>query len=242
MKIGARMAHLANRGRHDDVNQGWPLRGCAGSNETRFCERLRLDRAAETARTRAGARRRRLRAVPGEHGGGASPVYPALARRTARPLRDRGGCHERRPPHRRRRGQEFAIMSVSKPFVFALDCDALGPERERVGHRRQRDWVAVQLPGGDRAERGRPHEPDGQPGRDRHDESRSGDRSRCPLVLVREGLSRFAGRSLTVDEAVYGSASETNTGTGSSPARSTLVTASGATRGRRSTSTPASAA
>src|SRR5262245_52590346 len=32
-------------------------------------------------------------------------------------------------------GHEFAIMSVSKPFVFALVCEALGPEqvREKIG-------------------------------------------------------------------------------------------------------------
>ncbi len=28
-------------------------------------------------------------------------------------------------------GEEFSIMSVSKPFVFALVCDALGPDRTR---------------------------------------------------------------------------------------------------------------
>ena len=79
-------------------------------------------------------------------------------------------------------GDEFAIMSVSKPFVFALVCDALGPEAMRSRRRRQRDGVAVQLTGSGRAERGRPHEPDGQPGSDRHDEPRTRARRRVALV------------------------------------------------------------
>ena len=81
----------------------------------------------------------------------------------------------------------------------------------RATSRRQRDRVAVQLTGGDRAERGRPHEPDGQPGSDRHDEPRppARRRSRAGRSCTRASRASRGGGS-RLDEAVYGSASETN--------------------------------
>src|SRR4029453_9376235 len=104
----------------------------------------------------------------------------------------------------------FAIMSVAKPFVFALICQALGPEeaRERLGAN------ATGLPFNSLAavERG----PQGRtnpmvnagaiataslaPGGS-HDER---------WEFIRGGLSRFAGRPLSLDEEVYASASATN--------------------------------
>jgi glutaminase len=49
----------------------------------------------------------------------------------------------------------FSIMSVSKPFVFALVLQVLGPDAARR-RLRQRDRPAVQLAGGSRTQRGRP--------------------------------------------------------------------------------------
>ena len=40
---------------------------------------------------------------------------------------------------------EFSIMSVSKPFVFALVCEMIGPEEARDKTRRERHRLAVQL-------------------------------------------------------------------------------------------------
>jgi glutaminase len=105
---------------------------------------------------------------------------------------------------------EFSIMSVSKPFVFALVCQSLGPEeaRERLGVN------ATGLPFNSLAavERG--------------DEGRtnpmvnSGAIATTSLVpgatldakwrFIHDGLSRFAGRMLPLNEEVYASASETN--------------------------------
>jgi glutaminase len=104
----------------------------------------------------------------------------------------------------------FTIMSVAKPFVYALVCERLGREElrklvgvnatglpfdsaaavERSGDGRTNPMVnpgaiavASLVPGGDVEER---------------------------WALVREGLSRFAGRTLEPDEEVFRSASETN--------------------------------
>src|SRR3954471_14336248 len=67
----------------------------------------------------------------GEH----SRVYPALARVPAHlfglcAAGTRGGRHAAGDGD-----YGFTIMSVAKPFVFALVCDALGPQevRERLG-------------------------------------------------------------------------------------------------------------
>ena len=105
---------------------------------------------------------------------------------------------------------EFSIQSVSKPFVFALVCDAIGYEaaRQRLGVNSTgfpfNSLMAVEL---------------------------NDDRTMNPLVNagaiattslvpgttaeqkwehVQDGLSRFAGRQLTVSQAVYESESATN--------------------------------
>ena len=105
---------------------------------------------------------------------------------------------------------EFTIMSVAKPFVFALVCAASDPQhvRRRIGVNatglRFNSLAAIEL----------------------HDEGRTNPMvnpgaiattSMVPGVTIDErwefivdGLSRFAGRRLTLDEDVYRSASETN--------------------------------
>ena len=101
-------------------------------------------------------------------------------------------------------------MSVAKPFTFALVCEELGPEemRERVGVN------ATGRPFNSLA--GVEESPDGRtnpmvnsgaiattslaPGRDADER----------WAFIRDGLSRFAGRRLSLDEEVYRSASETN--------------------------------
>ena len=100
--------------------------------------------------------------------------------------------------------REFTIMSVSKPFVFALVCEQLGPDavRDRVGVN------GTGLPFNSIAA-----------------VERSADGRTNPMVnsgaiattslagrwdSLREGLSRFAGRDLGFDDEVYASASATN--------------------------------
>jgi len=105
---------------------------------------------------------------------------------------------------------EFTIMSVSKPFVFALVCEALGHEEAR----RKLGVNATGLPFNslaaiERTEDGRtnPMVNSGAiattslvPGRTLEERWR----------LIHEGLSRFAGRTLPLNEEVYASATATN--------------------------------
>ena len=104
----------------------------------------------------------------------------------------------------------FSIQSVSKPFVFALVCDALGPDE------------AERLLGVDAT---------GQPFNSVMAVELRADRTTNPMVnsgaiattslvagasaedrwsRVRDGLSRFAGRRLELDERVYASEAATN--------------------------------
>jgi glutaminase len=105
---------------------------------------------------------------------------------------------------------EFSIMSVSKPFVFALVCQALGPEAAR-------DKLGVNATG--------------LPFNSLGAIERSTDGRTNPMVnagaiattslvpgstpderwrFIHDGLSRFAGRTLPLNEEVYASATATN--------------------------------
>jgi glutaminase len=110
-------------------------------------------------------------------------------------------------------GVAFTIMSVSKPFVFALVCQELGADRarEQVGAN------ATGLPFNSIA--AIEQSPDGRtnpmvnagaiattslvPGRTVEDKWR----------FIHEGLSRFAAHALPMNDEVYASASETNSRT-----------------------------
>jgi glutaminase len=105
---------------------------------------------------------------------------------------------------------EFTIMSVAKPFVFALVCSVIGPEelRRHVGVN------ATGLPFNSTA--AVEQSPDGRtnpmvnPGAIATTSLLPGANADDRWVFVHDGLSRFAGRVLTVDEEVYESASATN--------------------------------
>jgi glutaminase len=105
---------------------------------------------------------------------------------------------------------EFALMSVAKPFVFALVCEALGPEeaRARLGVN------ATGLPFNstdavERSEDGRTN-PMVNPGAIATASLVPGATAEERWAFVLDGLSRFAGRPLSLDEEVYASASATN--------------------------------
>ena len=100
--------------------------------------------------------------------------------------------------------QGFTIMSVAKPFVFALACEALGVEevRARIGV----NATGLAFNSAQAVERS----PDGRT----NPMVNSGAIATTGLVgewdVVREGLSAFAGRSLALDEEVLASALGTN--------------------------------
>ena len=107
-------------------------------------------------------------------------------------------------------GHEFTIMSVSKPFVFGLVCQTLGPDqvRDKIGVNATGlpfDSVASIEQSADG--RTNPMVNAGAiattslvPGADREARWR----------FIHQGLSRFAGRELPLSEEVYSSASRTN--------------------------------
>jgi glutaminase len=104
----------------------------------------------------------------------------------------------------------FSIMSVSKPFVFALVCEALDPEqvREQIGVN------ATGLPFNSLA--AIEQNPDGRT----NPMVNSGAIATTSLVpgatvaakweFIHNGLAQFAGRTLSLNDEVYASATETN--------------------------------
>jgi glutaminase len=100
--------------------------------------------------------------------------------------------------------QDFTIMSVAKPFVFALACEMLGVDdvRRRVGV----NATGLAFNSAQAIEQS----PDGRT----NPMVNAGAIATTGLVgdwdVVRDGLSAFAGRPLELDEAVLASALETN--------------------------------
>lgn len=107
-------------------------------------------------------------------------------------------------------GHEFTIMSVSKPFVFALVCDLLGATgaRERLGVNAT-GYAFNSLTGIERDSDGRTN-PMVNAGAIATTSLVPGENEEAKWRFLREGLSRFAGRSLSINEEVYISATETN--------------------------------
>jgi glutaminase len=104
----------------------------------------------------------------------------------------------------------FTVMSVAKPFVFALVCDAIGagPARGSIGVDATglpfNSAVAVE-----RGEAGRTN-PMVNPGAIATTSLAPGDTPQERWAWLAAGLSRFAGHPLAVDDEVYASASRTN--------------------------------
>jgi glutaminase len=107
-------------------------------------------------------------------------------------------------------GAEFTIMSVAKPFVFALVCDALGPEevRDRVGV--NATGLPFNSPAAvERSADGRTN-PMVNPGAIAATSLAPGGDAEERWRFVLDGLSRFAGRTLSLDAEVFASVSATN--------------------------------
>jgi glutaminase len=104
----------------------------------------------------------------------------------------------------------FSIQSVSKPFVFALVCEAIGyqPARERLGVNSTgfpfNSLMAVEL------NEARTMNPLVNAGAIATTSLVPGDTADQKWARILDGLSRFAGRELTVDSEVYASESASN--------------------------------
>ena len=105
---------------------------------------------------------------------------------------------------------EFTIMSVSKPFVFALVCQAIGPKaaREKLGANSTglpfNSLAAIEW-----GDEGRTN-PMVNAGAIAATSLTPGETIEDKWRFIHDGLSRFAGHVLNINEEVYTSASETN--------------------------------
>lgn len=104
---------------------------------------------------------------------------------------------------------EFAIMSVSKPFVFALVCEVLSPEhvRDKIGA--NATGLAFNSLEGVERFGGRTN-PMVNSGAIATTSLVPGDTVAARWRFIHDGLSRFAGRTLPLNDEVYSSASATN--------------------------------
>jgi len=139
-----------------------------------------------------------------------SQVYPALA---AAPSGLFGICMAGTSGNLYPAGDaeyEFSIMSVSKPFVFALVCQALGAEqtREKLGVN-STGLPFDSLCAIERSEDGRTN-PMVNAGAIATTSLVPGATAVDKWTLIHNVLSQFAGRALSMNEEVYESASATN--------------------------------
>lgn len=105
---------------------------------------------------------------------------------------------------------EFSIQSVSKPFVFALVCEALGEDvaREKLGVNNTglpfNSVMAVEL------NENRTMNPMVNAGAIAATSLVPGETAEDKWAFIQKGLSRFAGRTLTLNTEVYESEAATN--------------------------------
>lgn len=179
--------------------------GAAANRSDRYVSTGRLPTSSQVARLVAAAHERHRANADGAN----SEVYPALAA-VAPDLfgvcvaATDGGVYAAGDAE-----AEFTIMSVSKPFVFALVCQELGAEdvRARLGvnptGRSFNSLAAIEVG------EGRTN-PMVNPGAIAATSLVPGGTADEKWAAIQACLSRFAGRDLTVSAEVYRSASETN--------------------------------
>lgn len=144
------------------------------------------------------------------HDGAPSTLYPALARVPAHlyglcAAGVGGGVYAAGDAE-----QGFALMSVAKPFVFALVCEALGArEMRRILGANATGLPFNSAAAVERAADGRTN-PMVNAGAIGTVSLAPGGDVEAKWRFVQEGLSRFAGRDLPIDEEVHPSAAATN--------------------------------
>ena len=104
----------------------------------------------------------------------------------------------------------FSIQSISKPFVFALVCDTVGPAAAREALGVNNTGLAFDSVMAIELNDGRPMNPMVNAGAIATTSLVPGGDADARWEFVRSGLSRFAGRELKLDEAVYHSEASTN--------------------------------
>jgi len=139
-----------------------------------------------------------------------SQVYPALAKVPAKlfgicVVGTSGNIHAAGDSE-----HEFTIMSVSKPFLFALVCQAVGVDavRQKIGVNAT-GRAFNSLEGIERNPDGRTN-PMVNSGAIATTSLVPGATHKAKWKFIHDGLSRFAGRKLPLNDEVYASATETN--------------------------------
>lgn len=143
------------------------------------------------------------------HDGTNSQVYPALARVPSELF---GVCVVATSGQIFGAGDadyEFSIMSVSKPFLFALVCEAIGPEEARAKLGANATGLPFNSLAAIEQGSGRTN-PMVNAGAIATTSLAPGATATARWAFIHDGLSRFAGRTLPLNEEVYASASETN--------------------------------
>lgn len=174
--------------------------------ETSYVSTGSLPPSDQTARLVAAAHERFSKVALGQN----SQVYPALARVPSDLFGicvvDVGG----RVFSVGEAEHEFTIMSVSKPFIFALICDLIGATgaRERLGANAT-GHAFNSLAGIERNADGRTN-PMVNAGAIATTSLVPGENEEAKWRFIRNGLSRFAGRELSLNDEVYESATATN--------------------------------
>lgn len=162
--------------------------------------------ASETVQSLVNEAQRRFQS---NRDGTNSQVYPALARVPSELF---GVCVVGTSGQVYGAGEvdyEFSIMSVSKPFLFALVCEAIGPEEARA----KLGANATGLPFNSLAaieQGGGRTNPMVNAGAIATTSLAPGATAAARWKFIHDGLSRFAGRALPLNEEVYASASQTN--------------------------------
>jgi glutaminase len=105
---------------------------------------------------------------------------------------------------------EFTIMSVSKPFVFALVCGLIGPAEARRKLGVNSTGLPFNSVGAVEHSAGGRTNPMVNAGAIAATSLAPGDSTRARWRFIHDGLSRFAGRELELDHEVYSSALATN--------------------------------
>lgn len=105
---------------------------------------------------------------------------------------------------------EFTIMSVSKPFIFALVCDVLGADKvgENIGVNAT-GLAFNSLAAIEQGPQGRTN-PMVNAGAIATTNLVPGETIESKWQFIHDGLNRFAGRTLSMNDEVYDSASRTN--------------------------------
>ena len=160
----------------------------------------------ETVQSLVNEAQRRFKSI---HDGTNSQVYPALARVPSELF---GVCVVGNSGQVYGAGDvdyEFSIMSVSKPFLFALVCETIGPEESRARLGANATGLPFNSLAAIEQGSGRTN-PMVNAGAIATTSLAPGASVAARWAFIHDGLSRFAGRKLPLNEDVYASASQTN--------------------------------